>query len=268
MLAGGKLYVVNANDTVLALDPHTGKRLWSQHRTPAMGMEIAGYAGPLVWRGKVYAGFSDGTVTAFDANTGDEAWQPVDLAAEAEQTLGEVPQYLDVDTTPVGQEIDAGAVVFVASYEGGAYALSADTGTQVWANPAVRGVSELTFWSQPAHPPRSGQGPMLPARRLLLASSGTTGLWALDPETGRDVWRQTLPAGGVSAPVPVEGALMMSSTKLGLYLLSPIDGSLIDGFGTGDGISMTPAAYGRRAFVVTNGGNLLGIYVTPPPLSG
>lgn len=268
VLSGGKLYVVNANDTVLALDPETGKRIWSQHRTPAMGMEIAGYAGPLVWRGKVYAGFSDGTVTAFDANTGDEAWQPVDLASEAEQTLGEVPQYLDVDTTPVGEEIEAGAVVFVASYVGGVYALSADTGTQVWANPAVRGVSELTYWTQPAHPPRSGQGPMLPARELLLASSGTTGLWALDPETGRDVWRQRLPSGGVSAPVPIEGALMMSSTKLGLYLLSPIDGSLIDGFGTGDGISMTPAAYGRRAFVVTNGGNFLGIYVTPPPLSG
>ena len=43
-------------------------------KAPAMGMEVAGYAGPLVWRGKVYAGFSDGTVTAFDARTGALRW--------------------------------------------------------------------------------------------------------------------------------------------------------------------------------------------------
>src|SRR5690606_35507044 len=100
-LAEGLLYAVNANDTVLALEPRTGKLVWSQHRTPALGMEVAGYSGALVWRAKVYVAFSDGTVTAFDAKTGVERWQPVDLSAEAEQHLGEVPTYLDVDTTPV-----------------------------------------------------------------------------------------------------------------------------------------------------------------------
>ncbi len=264
VLDGGKLYAVNANDTVLAIQPSDGKLLWSQHRTPAMGMEVAGYAGPLVWRGRVYAAFSDGTVTAFDAKSGDEVWQPVDLSAEAEQTLGEVPQYLDSDTTPVADTLEAGPVVFVGSYAGGVFALDADTGTQVWANPAVAGVSDLVLWEQPAHAPRHGQGPAIPARHLLMAATGTTGLWALDPETGREVWRKELPAGGVSAPVPIQGALMVSNSRLGLFLVSPLDGGLIDGVDTGDGISMTPATHGRRAFVVTNGGNFLGLYVNPP----
>jgi len=30
------------------------------------------------------------------------------------------------------------------------------------------------------------------------------------------------------------------------------------------GSSMTPAAYGSRAFVITNGGSLLGLHVEPP----
>ena len=167
VLSGGLLYVVNANDTLIAIEPRTGKMVWNQHRAPAMGMEVAGYAGPLVWRGKVYAGFSDGTVTAFDARTGAERWQPVDLSAEAEQTLGEVPQYLDVDTTPVADVIEAGAVVFVGSYAGGVFALDAESGTQIWSNPGVAGVSELVLWQQPAHRPRKGDGPERPERKLL-----------------------------------------------------------------------------------------------------
>ena len=40
-------------DTVVALDEVTGELRWTQHRAPAYGMEIAGYGGPLVVRGRV-----------------------------------------------------------------------------------------------------------------------------------------------------------------------------------------------------------------------
>lgn len=264
VLSDGLLYAVNANDTVLALEPKSGKLIWSQHRTPALGMEVAGYSGALVWRGKVYVAFSDGTVTAFDAKTGFERWQPVDLSAEAEQHLGEIPTYLDVDTTPVADLLDQGPVVYVGSYAGGVYALDAETGTQVWANPAVAGVSDLVLWQQPAHAPRNKEGPPLPERRLLFASTGTSGLWALDPTTGAEVWRTALPKGGVSEPVPIQGALIVSTTQLGVFLLSPIDGSIIDGLHMTNGSSSTPAVYGRRAFVLSNEGSLLHLHVMPP----
>lgn len=264
VLTNGVIFAVNANDTVIALEAKTGKLIWSQHRTPALGMEVAGYSGPLVWRGKVFAGFSDGTVTAFDARSGDEIWQPVDLAAEAEQGLGEIPTYLDVDTTPVADTLDTGPVVFVGSYAGGVWALDADSGTPVWSNPGVEGVSELTLWTQPAHAPRDGKGPMIPEKKLLLAATGTTGLWALDPETGRDEWRRALPDGGISAPVAINGALLVNTTKLGVFLLSPLDGSVIDGIHLVDGSSHTPAAHGNRAFVVSNHGDLISLQVARP----
>jgi outer membrane protein assembly factor BamB len=262
VLEGGLLYVSNANDTVLALEPPTGKLRWHQHRTPAMGMEVAGHSGVSVWKGKVYSGFSDGTVAAFDALTGVEAFPPADLAAEVEAATGETPQYLDIDTTPVPDTIAKGPVVFVASYAGGAFALDAENGTQVWSNAAVLGVSELVSWSEPAH--TSPQGTLSPERRLLLAASGTTGLWALDPETGVEVWRRALPSGGVSAPVPIAGALLVSTTRLGVFLVSPVGGELIDGIHMADGSAMTPAAFGTRAFVLTNAGSLLALRVTPP----
>jgi outer membrane protein assembly factor BamB len=278
-LKAGVLYALNANDTVMALDARTGKLIWSQHRTPATGIEVAGYAGPLVWRDKVYAAFSDGTVTSFDARTGDERWPAVDLSAEAEQLLGDVPQYLDVDTTPVADVSEAGPVVYVGNYAGGVYALEADSGAEVWSNTNVRGVSDLLLWNQPAHAPSDlpavdpespspesplASAPAIPARKLLIASTGTTGLWALDPDTGSEVWRRQLPRGGVSAPAPILGALLVSASQLGLFLVSPLDGSVIDGIHMADGSANTPATFGRRAFVVTNGGSFLSLYVSPP----
>lgn len=257
VIHGDLVYAVNANDTVVAIDRKTGERRWSQHRAPALGMEVAGYSGPLLFRGLVYVGFSDGNVTAYDAETGAERWQPVDLSAEAEEALGDVPRYLDVDTTPVPGIIDESPVIYVGSYDGGVYALDADSGNKVWGRPEVTGVSELVLWQKPAH----GASP---ARHLLFAATGTTGLWALDPRTGEEVWRRALPDGGVSLPVPIQGALMVSTTLHGLYLLSPIDGSVIDGIHTGSGLSMAPAAHGKRAFVLANSGHLFGIHLQAP----
>jgi outer membrane protein assembly factor BamB len=262
VIVGDTLYVVNANDTVLALDTKTGKRRWSQHRAPALGMEVASYAGPLAWRGLIYAGFSDGTVTAYDAQTGAERWQPVDLSAEAEEAIGDVPRYLDVDTTPVPGVIDESPVVYVGSYDGGVYALDADNGAKIWGRAEVTGVNEIVLWHEPAHSTHGG--PPEPPRNLLLASTGTSGLWALDPKTGEDVWHRPLPDGGVSAPVPIAGALLVSTTRHGLFLMSPIDGSVIDGMHTGAGFSMAPAVHGLRAFILSNSGSLLALHVTPP----
>jgi outer membrane protein assembly factor BamB len=262
VLDSGTLFVANANDTVLALEPATGKLLWHQHRTPAAGMEVAGHSGVSVFRGKVYAGFSDGTVAAFDAKTGAERWQPVDLGAEAEQALGQVPDQLDVDSTPIPDVLPSGAVVYAANYGAGVYALDADTGSQVWANTGVFGVTDIALFDQPAHVRRDGRDE--PERRVLLAASGTTGLWGLDPSTGAELWRRSLPATAVSRPVAVSGAVMISASRLGVFLLNPLGGELIDGIHLADGSSMTPAAYGSRAFVMTNGGRLLGIHVVSP----
>jgi outer membrane protein assembly factor BamB len=264
VLSKGTLYAVNANDTLLAIDPASGKLRWMQHRTPAMGMEMSGYAGPLVMGNTVFVAFSDGNVAAFNVRDGSETWPPVDLSAEAEQTLGEMPKYLDVDTTPVPGVVGGGPVIYVASYAGGVFALDALTGNRVWGNTDAAGVTDLVLWTEPAHAPRDGQGPREPARSLLLASSGATGLWALSPDDGRQIWRRSLPEGGISAPVPVAGAVLVSTTRFGLHLFSPLDGGIMDGIDMSGGLSMTPAVKGHRAYVLSNAGMLLGLYVDPP----
>jgi outer membrane protein assembly factor BamB len=267
VLRDGSVYVVNANDTLVAINATTGMMRWHQHRTPAFGMEVAGYAGPALGRDKVYVAFSDGVVSAYSLDDGSEQWPSIDLGVEAEQQNGgDVPRYLDVDTTPVLSRISSGEVVFVGSYSGGVYALDAENGSRAWVNEKATGVTDLVLWEQAAHPSRSGVGPEVGAKKILLASSGLNGLWGIDPNDGRTLWRRNLPEGGITAPAPIEGAVLVGTTRYGIFLFSPLDGAVIDGIATGNGFAMTPGVYGRKAFVLTNGGQLLGLQVVPPPV--
>jgi len=265
---GETLFVATAADYLFAIDRRSGKTKWQAHRTSAMGMEISGYAGPAVDRGLVYMAYSDGNVIAYDIRDGSEKWTPVDLSADAEQTAGETLRFLDVDTTPVFDDLPNGRAVFVASYAGGVVALDAKTGARLWANEKVTGANDLLLWKEPAHMP-SPRGPQagdpeIPARSILIASSGTTGMWALDPKNGRMLWRNPLPEGGVTAPVPVAGALLVGTTRYGLFLISPLNGKVIDSIDFGGGFAQTPAAAGIRAYAMTNAGTFLSIQIDSP----
>jgi outer membrane protein assembly factor BamB len=262
ILHEGTLYFINANDTLVAADPEKGTLKWYRHRPPAAGMEISGYAGPTVAGERVFMAFSDGTVMAYRPSDGAEAWPaPVDLAADAEQKKGTELRYFDVDTTPIAAKAGDVDAVFVASYEGGVHALDAQSGGRIWNNDAVSGVTELVLWQGPARP-RSGA----PKRtyRVLVASSGLTGLWGLDPDTGAELWRRDLPTGGITAAAPWAGALLVGTTRYGAFLVQPLDGGVLDGFHSGGAFAATPAAHGKRAFLLSNEGVLFGLTIVPP----
>lgn len=268
--AGEALYFSNASDYLFSIDRRSGKQRWQVHRTPALGMEISGHSGPAhdPRSNLVYMAFSDGHVVAYDGKDGAERWTPIDLAAEAEQSSGDAPRYLDADTTPIVDELPQGRVVYVSSYAGGVHALDAATGARTWANDRVVGVTDLVLWSEPSHAPSpegpDRGGPATPERKVLVASSAAYGLTGLDPYTGRVLWRNKVPEGGVTAPVPVAGALVVGTSRYGLFLLSPRNGRVIDGVDLGSGFSQTPAAFGNRAYALTNAGTLVGVAIEAP----
>lgn len=264
---GEMLYFANAADNLVAVDRRTGKTKWSARRQPALGMEVAGYAGPAFDRGVVYMAYSDGHVMAYDGRDGTEKWAPVDLAADAEQG-GETVRYLDVDTTPVVDDGPNGRVVYVASYAGGVVALDAQTGSRVWTNDKAVGVTDLLLVREPAHKSKNEpdpNAPLVPEKKILVASSASSGLWGLDPTAqGRMLWRNRVPEGGITAPAYVAGAILVGTTRYGAFLISPLNGKVIDGLDMGGGFAHTPAAYGTRAFLFSNAGRLLGLHVAPP----
>lgn len=264
LLHRGTLFVMNANDTLVAIDPKTGKLKWYRHRQPAAGMEIAGYAGPAVLDDLVFAAFSDGIVMAYKVSDGAEAWlSPVDTVAMVEEGGGaEELRYLDVDTTPVIARVGDADVLFLASYEGGVFGFDALSGTQIWRNDAAIGVTDLTLFEGPAKPRRGETTPRI--NRVLIGSSGLTGVWGLSLDKGAELWRRDLPSGGVTKAVPWAGALLVGTTRYGLFLFHPLDGGVLDGVYAGGAFAAAPAAHARRAFALTNAGTLLSLHIDPP----
>jgi outer membrane protein assembly factor BamB len=268
--SGENLFFSNASDFLFSIDRRSGKPRWQAHRAPALGMEISGHAGAAydATLGLVYMAYSDGHIIAYDARDGSEKWTPVDLSAEAEQSSGEALRYLDADTTPVLDDHPQGRVVYVSSYAGGVYALDASTGSRIWSNDKAIGVTDLVLWREPPHRPSANgpdkDGPLVPERKLLIASSATFGLTALDPYTGRVMWRNKVPEGGITAPTPIAGAILVGTSRYGLFLLSPRNGKVIDGIDLGTGFAQTPAAFGGRAYAMTNAGTFIGVAVAPP----
>ncbi len=104
----------------------------------------------------------------------------------------------------------------------------------------------------------------MPERQVLVASSGSTGIRGIEPVSGRTIWRLPIPEGGVTAPAFVAGAMLVGTTRYGAFLIAPRDGRRIDGIDLGTGFSQTPAAAGRRAYMLSNAGTLLGLQVEPP----
>jgi outer membrane protein assembly factor BamB len=258
---GGKAILLfdNAADGVFAIDADTGQTKWKHVRNPAMGLELVGHAGVAYANERVYCAFSTGRVVAYDLETGKERWSEVDLTTVGVAADSEQQPYFDIDTTP----LVVGDKVYVANVTTGVFALDASAGTPSWRRPEAEGVSWLSHWAEPAHvDPASGAE--VPARSLVVAGSGTTGLWALDPKTGDVKWRREAPRGTLGHPVPLAGALLVTSSKLGMFLLEPQQGRPIDGFNPGTGFSAGAAAYGNKAFVLTNAGVLLGLEVVPP----
>ena len=66
------------------------------------------------------------------------------------------------------------------------------------------------------------------------------------------------------APVAVAGAILVGTSRYGLFLMSPRNGRVIDGIDLNTGFAQTPAAFGGRAYAMTNAGTFLGIAVAPP----
>jgi outer membrane protein assembly factor BamB len=269
VISGETLLFVNSADQLFAVDRRSGRQKWAVRRPPALGMEILGHAGAALDGDKVCTAFSDGHVGCWDVRDGAERWM-IDLSAEAEQQLGagESQRYLDVDTTPVFFDGPQGRTMWVASYAGGLYQLDPESGGRVSADEKVKGVTTLTLFHEREHLPHPGgpdkDGPPVRARDILLASSASTGLWAVELPSRRVLWRDPVPEGGITQPVQVAGAVAVGTTRYGLFLLSVLNGRTIDVMDPGTGFSGAPAAYGNRLFALTNAGTFYGLSVAHP----
>jgi len=225
------IYVANADNTVLAVDPERGEVIWRYRKPPMEGFSAAGYADVLFREQAVIAAFADGTMASMDAVSGAINWS-VDLAAEivAATKEGEV-SLVDADASPVL----VGGVLVAASVGGGMFGLDADDGGVRWTRPDVRRVTGLAA-----------------ANGLAFSAVTGTGLVAVKPATGETAWTRPFGTGVLQDPVVHEDLLLVSDSEVGLFVLSSSDGRVLQRLDQKGGFFSRPSCHAGYLLIMGN----------------
>lgn len=235
LLHNGTLYVINADNTVLALDPDSGTVIWQYRRPPMEGFSSKGHAGIYLYKSQLLTGFSDGYTASINTATGAVTWSH-DLASEVSTILADgTVELIDADATPVASK----GVAVVASVAGGLQGLNADTGAVLWTRPDVKGVTGL------------GE-----SNGIVYVARTSFGIQAIYPETGRDVWSREFDTGVLQDPVIFDDLVLVSDSEYGLFIVSSIDGTLLQKVDQTEGFFARPSVGHGYMLIMGNNGTL------------
>ncbi len=234
------LYVINADNTVFAMDPNNGEVIWQYRRPPVEGFLSSGHAGITIHNGHILTGFGDGFVAAIDAVAGQLVWSH-DLASEVSNSIkDERVTLVDSDATPVV----AKDILVAASVAGGLQGLEVDTGTVRWTRPEITGVTGLA----------EDNG-------MIFAARSSYGLTAIDPADGRVIWSKQFPTGVLQDPVVHDNLLLISDSEFGLYVISAFNGELLQRVDQREGFFAQPSIKNGYMLVLGNNGTLYAMSV-------
>jgi len=137
VIVRGTVLVRTSAGTVIALDEKTGRRLWSyEHSVPALS--IRGTGMPLVVKDHVIVGYDNGKLVALQLSNGKYVWETTIAMPKGRS---EIERLVDLDVDPI--EIDG--IIYIASYNGGISAVSADDGEVLWRNEKISSYTGLSY---------------------------------------------------------------------------------------------------------------------------
>ncbi len=162
IVAGGRLFAMDAEHRVNALEATTGKRLW-QARLAPRGDEDLITGGLGYEAGRVFAASGFAEVIALDAATGEELWRRrVDAPVHAPPAVRD-------------------GRLFVISVTNTLHTLDAETGNELWI---YRGIGEMAAIIGGANPAVDGE--------VVVAPFSSGELVALRVDNGRVLWSDSL----------------------------------------------------------------------------
>lgn len=255
----GYLYVQGVGGLFLCLD-REGEVVWSRSLTEELGF-FSGYGGrtqtPVVDEERVIVTFVSGSwgewaaprhrTFAFDKRTGELLWGA---------TPGQYPGDLNTQSTPVAAVVGGRRLLIQGNGDGWIYALEARTGETVWSYPlSKRGINttvlvagDTVYAAHSEENPGGGSmgglvavdaggtgtarelwradvaagfsSPVLAGGRLY-AVDNSANLHALDPESGRILWSQSLGTVGKGSPVAADGKLYVTEVNGRFHVLEP-----------------------------------------------
>ena len=231
-ISGGHIFVSLIDSSMVGLDAHNGKTVWS-HQASNPETSILGLPAPAVAGSIVVAGFGSGDLLALNTDSGEVLWTDnlgatgtgisqlsaivglpvIDQGRVYIGSLGGIVLSLDLPTGRRLWEKDfatdqtswvAGDWVFQLSTDQQLAALSAATGQVKWARqlPPFKNMKKLT---QPIY----WWGPVLAGSSLVLVSNDKR-LVTVSPITGEIANTIPLPSPAAAPPIAAEGKILIT----------------------------------------------------------
>jgi outer membrane protein assembly factor BamB len=231
-ISGGHIFVSLIDSSMVGIDAHTGKTIWShQASNPETG--VLGLPAPAVAGSIVVAGFGSGDLLALNAESGEVLWSDnlgatgnglsqlsaivglpvIDQGRVFVGSLGGIVLSLDLPTGRRLWEKDfatdqtswvAGDWVFQLSTDQQLAALSADGGQVKWVRqlPPFKNMKKLT---QPIY----RWGPVLAGSSLVLVGDNKE-LLTVSPITGKITSAMPLPSPAAAPPIAAQGKVFVT----------------------------------------------------------
>lgn len=162
--AEGKLFVMDAQATVYALDPASGREIWKVNFTPKSGRDREAFGGGLAYSdGTVFVTSGFRFVAALDAKTGTQKWlTPTDAPVHGAPNVG-------------------GGKVYAINVNDELAAYDVQTGQSVWTYQGIEEPARVLAASSVAIAPD-----------VIVAPFASGELVALNPANGSDLWNDVL----------------------------------------------------------------------------
>ncbi|MDE2149852.1 MAG: outer membrane protein assembly factor BamB [Gammaproteobacteria bacterium] len=232
-VSDGRVVVVRAVDgRIFGLSADTGKRAWSFERSEP-DLTLRGLSKPLLFDSRVLIGTDNGKIVSLTADDGQPNW---------EQTLStpsgrsDLDRLTDVDADPLAGPLG----VYVVSYGGDIGLMDPDSGEFRWKR-RIKSYSGMALGDN-----------------LLFVTDDDGYVWALDPATGAQAWKQeALKYRDLSPPAFFDGYVVVGDFEGYLHWLRPADGAIVGRTRLdSDPIITAPAAAGKRLYVMDADGDL------------
>jgi outer membrane protein assembly factor BamB len=223
-----------SDNRIYGFDSETGKRRWQvQRQSPALVLRQTNSMA--IDTAAVYVGMPGGRLMSISVKTGAVRWE---AAVSQAKGANEIERIADVVGTPLlsGRELCA------ATYQGKLACFDAATGRTLWARdlPAKSGI-EID-------------------NRIVCAVDDLGNVIAFS-RAGTVLWRQTkLAQRSLSAPISVDGHLLLGDEEGYIYVLSRDNGDIVGRISTdGSAILAAPCAAEKLAVFQTSRGGIYAV---------
>lgn len=229
LVAGGRVFVLTADRTVIAFDGASGQKLWSQQRTgDALVLKQSGIL--TSYQDNLLVGLS-GRLVAMNPSNGVSRWE---VTIGSSRGTNEVERLVDL----VSGVSRVNNVICARAFQTSVTCVDAQKGSNLWTRAAQ------------GHVGLSGTA------SALFGAESDGKLMAWNRASGQVLWQsEALRFRGLTAPMSAEGQLVVGDDLGWLHWIDASNGqtvarSQVDA----TGIAMPPVAYGNTWVVITKSG--------------